>query len=171
MRRDSVCYYYICIFMRVWQCIAVPLTLIALQSFLATLLKWCMYSLGIVMLQYSSHAYFFHAAHRKPSKRHLDVGINKIPRRTSKGVLQVGHDRGIHFGQTVGPVYSYNVFGTLSFCRNSVRKQQVPKMTQLHTRYVATLKKNLRFDVVLVSFTFWRWLWRIALGIDVYVAF
>ena len=43
--------------------------------------------------------------HREPSEGHLDVGIDQVPGLAPEGVLQVGHDGGVHPGESVSSVY------------------------------------------------------------------
>ena len=44
--------------------------------------------------------------YREPREGDLDVGVDQVPGLPPEGVLQVGHDGGVHPGQAVRSVHS-----------------------------------------------------------------
>ena len=46
--------------------------------------------------------------YREASEGDLDVGVDQVPGLPPEGVLQVGHDGGVHPGQAVRSVHSEN---------------------------------------------------------------
>lgn len=60
-----------------------------------------------------------------PSKLHLDIGINEVLVFSNEGLLDVGHDAGVHSGKSLSSVNLQVVTSPLSLCGYPIRQQQV----------------------------------------------
>ncbi len=61
----------------------------------------------------------------QPGEADLHVGVGQVARLPAEGVLQVGHDGGVHPGQPVGAVDAHDVLGALALRRDAVGEEQV----------------------------------------------
>lgn len=61
-----------------------------------------------------------------PSELHLDIRINQVLIFSDEGLLDVGHNAGVHPGKALGSVDLQVVTSPLSLCRHAFRQQEVP---------------------------------------------
>ena len=59
----------------------------------------------------------------------MDVGVHEVPGLSAEGVLEVGHDGGVHAGEAVGAVDADDVLGALPLGGDAVGEQEVPVNT------------------------------------------
>lgn len=60
-----------------------------------------------------------------PSKLHLNIRVHQVFVFSYKGLLDVGHDAGVHPGKSLGSVDLQVVTSPLALCRYALRDQQV----------------------------------------------
>lgn len=61
-----------------------------------------------------------------PSELHLDIRINQVLIFSYEGLLDIGHDAGVHPWEALGSVDLQIVTSPLSLCRHTFRQQEVP---------------------------------------------
>lgn len=66
--------------------------------------------------------------YRETREGDLDVGADQVPLVAPEHVLEVGHDGGVHAGQTVSSVHPHQELGSLSLRCDANWNQQVPVM-------------------------------------------
>ena len=64
--------------------------------------------------------------YRESSEGDLHVGVDQVPGLPPEGVLQVGHDGGVHPREAVSSVHPHQELGPLPLRRDAHRDQQVP---------------------------------------------
>lgn len=64
--------------------------------------------------------------HLLPSELHLDIRINQVLIFSYEGLFDVGHNAGVHPGETLGSVDLQVVTSPLSLCRHALWQQEVP---------------------------------------------
>ena len=70
--------------------------------------------------------------YRESCKGDLDVGTDQVLLMSSKHVLEVGHDGGVHARQTVSSVDPHQELGPLSLCCDTNWNQQVPANSKFY---------------------------------------
>lgn len=55
------------------------------------------------MLREGTDASWQRITHLLPGKLHLDVGVHQVPILPDKGLLDIGHNAGVHLGQALSP--------------------------------------------------------------------
>jgi len=71
--------------------------------------------------------------HLLPGEQHLYVGIHQVLVVPDEGLLHVGHDAGVHPGQTLGPVDLQVVAGPLALGGDPLWQEQVTATTNRWT--------------------------------------